>query len=117
MADDIAVLIVTLAMGAVPFLIAVLIRMRGPHGIIKGVDWQRVSDPHALGQFIAALNTVIGALIAMLGVTLFALRDATSLREAVAASFLIAIGLCAAALVVGKRRHQDQPARRWHERR
>lgn len=110
--DPLAGLVACLIAAAVVVGIAVLIRFRGPIGLVNGIDWNRVSDVHGLGEFVSLMLLALGAVVAANGVALYALRfDATLLGAAVAA-FLVAIAVLTATLLFGLRRFQDKPVQR-----
>ncbi len=52
--------IISLVVGALMRTIARLMRMHGPLGLLKNIGWDRVSDPHGLGQFASVILALIG---------------------------------------------------------
>ena len=109
MSDQTAGLIVSLVIAALLFVVAITIRVRGPVGLVRNVDWSRVSDPHGLGTFVAMIMTIMSALIAGHGVLLYALHDDRATRNVVSVVFVILIALSVLAMLVGQLRFQDRP--------
>ena len=118
MSDELTGLIVSLVVGALVLAIALLIRIRGPVGLLKNIDWDRVSDPQHLGQFASLILTLIGAAIAAHGIFLFTLHGNASLRNTGTIVFVVVISVLALVLLVGQLRYQDKPpSRKSNERR
>ncbi len=105
-------LIACLGGGAVTLVIAAVVRVRGPRGLVNGVDWNRVSDVQGLGQFVSMLLTVIGTLVIAEGVILFVWEADFVLRDVLAAIVTVLIVCLGGALAIGVRRYQDKPAPR-----
>ena len=118
MSDDLSGLVISLVVAVMLLTIAALIRVRGPMGFVKNIDWNRVSDPHGLGQFVSLVLVLMGALIAAHGVVLYAFRADHALRNACSVVFVILICLATIALLIGQQRYQDKlTTRRSDERR
>lgn len=110
--DPLAGLVACLVAAAALLGIAVFIRIRGPVGLVNGIDWRRVSDVRGLGEFVSLMLLGIGAIVAANGVALYAFRfDSIWLISSVIV-LLAALGLLTAAMLFGLRRFQDQPAQR-----
>src|SRR5215470_5441767 len=107
MSDQTAGLIISLVFAALLFGVAVAIRVRGPVGLVRNVDWTRVSDPHGLGTFVAMIMTIMSALLAGHGVLLYALHDDPATRNVVSVVFVTLIALSLLAMLVGQLRFQD----------
>ena len=110
MSAPLAVLVVRLVVATLLFAVAVAIRVRGPIGLVKDVDWRRVSDPQGLGQFTSLTLTLMSALIAAHGVTLYVFQADPASRTVATVTFSALIGLLALALLLGRRRYQDKDA-------
>jgi hypothetical protein len=111
MSDELVGLVVSLVAGAVVFTIAQLIRVRGPVGLVKNVDWSRVSDPQALGHYVSLMMTLMGALIAAHGVALYAFRTDHATRNLFTTGFVVLIAVLTLAIIIGQQRYQDKPRR------
>lgn len=111
MSNALAGLVFSLMVAALLLTIAALIRVRGPVGLVKNIDWNRVSDPHGLGHFVSLLLNMMGALVASYGVTLYAFRADHVLRNACTVVFVTLICLVMLALLIGQQRYQDKPRR------
>ena len=111
MSYELAGLMISLIAAALILTIAMLIRMRGPVGFVKNIDWNRVSDPHGLGHFASLVLSLMGALIASHGVTLYAFRADYPLRNWCTVAFVTLICLATLALLIGQQRYQDKPRR------
>jgi len=111
MPDAVTALTISLVVCALLQTIAVLIRLRGPRGFVRNIDWDRVSDPQGLGHFVALMMSVLGALIAAHGVAVYAFHDAPPLRNAATTAFVVLLALAVLALLVGQLRYQDKPKR------
>ena len=109
MSDPIAALAISLVVCALLQTIALLIRLRGPRGFVKNIDWDRVSDPQGLGHFVALMMSMLGALIAAHGVAVYAFHDAPPLRNAATLAFVVLLSLTVLALLLGQQRYQDKP--------
>lgn len=109
MSDQIVGLVVSLAAATLIFVVSILIRVRGPVGLVKNVDWSRVSDPQGLGQFVSLMMSLMAALIAAHGVLLYAFHGDHALRNIGSVAFVILMALCALALMLGRLRYQDKP--------
>jgi len=110
--DPLAGLVACFVAAAVVLGIAVLIRIRGPIGLVNGVDWRRVSDVHGLGEFVSLMLLGIGAVVAANGVALYAFRFDSILLGSTVIVFLATLALLTAAMLIGLRRFQDKPAQR-----
>jgi len=110
MPDHIAGLVGSLVAATLIFVISVLIRVRGPVGLVKNVDWNRVSDTQGLGQFVSLIMSLMAALIAAHGVMLYAFHGDRALRNIGTVAFVILIALCTLALMLGQLRYQDKPS-------
>jgi hypothetical protein len=118
MSDDLSGLIVSLVAGALVLGIALAIRIRGPQGLLKSIDWNRVSDPDGLGQFASLIVALMGATIAAHGILLFALHGSPSLRNMSSVAFVVVLSVLAIVLLIGQLRYQDKPrSRQFDERR
>ena len=115
MSDAITGMAISLVVCALLQTIAALIRLRGPQGFVKNVDWERVSDPQGLGHFVALMMSALGALIAAHGLALYAFRADPALRNAATLTFVVLLSITVLALLLGQQRYQDKPNR--HERR
>ena len=111
MSSEFAGLAISAVVGAVLFVIAVLIRVRGPIGLVKNVDWSRVSDPHALGHYVSLMMSVLSTLIVAHGVVLYELRFNPGLRNAFSTVFVTCVCVLTLALALGQLRYQDKPKR------
>jgi hypothetical protein len=109
MSDELTTLIVSLVMGMLVFGIAMLIRIRGPVGLVKQVDWSRVSDPQGLGQFVSLILTLMSALIAAHGALIYAFHADRSSRNIGTVVFVVLITALVLALLIGQQRYQDKP--------
>jgi len=118
MSDQLAGLVISLVVGALMLTIALLIRMRGAVGLLKNIDWDRVSDPHGLGQFASVILALIGFATIAHGIFLFALHGDPSARNWVTIAFVVVISILTIVLLLGQLRYQDKPAsRKRNERR
>ncbi|GEM_PF-2768315 len=118
MSDQLAGLIISLVVGILMFTIALLIRIRGPVGLLKNIEWDRVSDPHGLGQFASVILALLGVAIVTHGIFLFALHGDTSARNWVTIAFVVVISILTIVLLLGQLRYQDKPpSRKRNERR
>ena len=112
MSEPLTGLVVCLTGGAITLVIAALIRIRGPRGLVNGVDWNRVSDMRGLGEFVSTILTAVGVIVIAHGVVLFLWHADIVLRDVVVAVLtVLLVGLCGV-LVIGIRRYQDKPAGR-----
>jgi hypothetical protein len=109
MSNQLAGLIICLAVAALLFAVAILIRIRGPRGLVNGVDWSSVSDAEGLGQFVSLMLSVIGALSAGFGVVLYALGANRQWINIAGVIFTVLVLVVAFAVVVGVSRYQDRP--------
>lgn len=112
MTDKLTELIVASATGIVMLILAIVIRVRGPRGLVHGVDWERVSDVQGLGQFVSMMVSVLAALIVAHGIALYAFFQDDSKRNIATVVFVVCICLIVFALLIGKLRYQDKPAAR-----
>jgi uncharacterized membrane protein YeaQ/YmgE (transglycosylase-associated protein family) len=112
--DEVTHLIVSFVAAVWMFIMAILIRVRGPAGLVKNVDWSRVSDPLALGHFVSLILGAIGALIAAHGVTLYAFHAIPALRNMSTVVFIVLVCALTLALLLGQKRYQDKPKRNEH---
>ena len=111
MSDALTALVASLLIGSLLLVIAMVIRLRGPEGLVKGVDWARVSDIEGFGQFVSLMMTLMAALVAAHGVALYALHGEPALRNIASIVFVALIALLTLALVMGQLRYQDRPRR------
>ncbi len=111
MSDGLTALVACLVTGTIVFVVAMLIRVRGPERLVKGVDLARVSDIDGLGQFVSLMMTILAALIAAQGVVLYVFHDDPTLRKTGSIVSVALIALTTLALFVGKQRYQDRPRR------
>jgi hypothetical protein len=112
MSNDLAGLVIRAVVGVVPLVIATLIRVRGPAGLVRNVDWNRVSDPLALGHFISLILSALGALIIADGIILYAFGSDPKLRDSINIVFAVLVGVLALAMLAGRLRYQDKPPMR-----
>ncbi len=107
--DEVSTLFVSLVAAMSLFGISILVHVRGPVGIIKNIDWNRVSDMQGLGHYVGLIMSIMGALVAAHGVWLYTFQgDARVVGTTV---FTVLMVLLALALIVGALRYQDQPRR------
>jgi hypothetical protein len=111
MSSELAGLVIGGAVGTLLFVIAMLIRLRGPVGLVKNVDWNRVSDPHALGYFVSLIFSALSALIIGHGAALYAFRFQSALRNTVSVVFVVLVCMLVLAMMLGQLRYQDKPKR------
>jgi hypothetical protein len=111
MSDPLTALLATLIFGTLLFAMAMVVRFRGPQGLVKGVDWTRVSDIQGFGQFVSLIVTIIAALNVAQGVARYVLRDEPALRNIATIVFVTLIALFTLTLVIGQLRYQDRPRR------
>jgi len=111
MSDELTGLGISVGVGIFLFVIATLIRVRGPVGLVKNVDWNRVSDPHALGHFVSMIMGFLSALIVAHGLALYGFRFDPALRNAISVVFVVCICTLTLALMLGQLRYQDMPKR------
>jgi len=111
MSDALTGLVASLITGALLFAIAMRIRFRGPEGLVKGVDWTRVSDSDGLGQFVSLVMTLMAALVAGHGVALYEFHDEPELRNIASIVFVALIAVLTLTLALGQQRYQDRPRR------
>ena len=112
MSEPLHGLIGCLVGGAVTLVIAALIRIRGPRGLVNGVDWNRVSNIDGLGQFVSTMLIGVGALVMALGAVLFVWQGDLVLRDTVAGVLAVLLTCFGGAIAIGVRRYQDKPAPR-----
>jgi hypothetical protein len=106
MSPDLQSTLVTALIGAVPVAVAIAIRVRGPRGLIRGVDWSRVSDVDGLTHYLSLILLMIGALIILYGPIEVAARHDPALREAVGIVFGVLMMLLLLARWFVKRQFQ-----------
>ncbi len=111
MSDQVAGLVISLVASALILTIATLIRVRGPEGLVRHVDWNRVSDPQALGHYLSLIMSLMGCLIAAHGVMRYAFQGSHEMRNIGSIVFVILMALLALAILLGQLRYQDKPRR------
>lgn len=104
-------LVVSLLAGGLILAIAILIRVRGPFGLVKNIDWERVSDPQALGDYVSLIMTLMGSVVASYGVLSYAFHGDMRSHKIGHFVFVILIITLAFALWLGRQRYQDKPRR------
>ncbi|HEY8011894.1 MAG TPA: hypothetical protein VIE67_12950 [Rudaea sp.] len=104
-------LVVSLVGGGLILTIAILIRIRGPFGLVKNVDWERVSDPQALGDYVSLIMTLMGAVVASYGVLSYAFHGDMQSRKIGHFVFVVLMIIFGLALWLGQQRYQDKPRR------
>lgn len=114
MSDQLTGLLVTLLTAALCWALAIVIRIRGPVGLVNGVDWRRVSNPQALGRFASLILLLIGAIACAMGVAIYALFDNHPLLNIVVVVSVASICALSAIAVIGTLRYQDRPVPKDH---
>ena len=109
MSDELTTLVISLLGSGLILAIAMLIRVRGPVGLIKGVDWTRVSDAQGLGQYVSMIMTIMGALIAAHGALIYGFHGDKAARNAGSVIFVALMAICALAMLIGQQRYHDKP--------
>jgi hypothetical protein len=109
MSDELAQLVISLIGAALILTIAILIRVRGPVGLVKGVDFTRVSDLDGLAMFASLVMSGMGALIAAHGAMVYAFHADRSARNIGSIVFVALMAVLAIVLLVGQQRFQDLP--------
>ena len=109
MSDQLAGLLICLAVAVLLFAIAILIRIRGPRGLVNGVDWNSVSDAEGLGQFVSLMLAVIGALTMGFGATLYVLGANHQWINIIGVTFAVLVLAMTFVIVAGVSRYQDKP--------
>jgi len=108
MSDELTTLAISLLGSGLILTIAMLIRVRGPIGLIKG-DWTRVSDAQGLGQYVSMIMTIMGALIAAHGALIYGFHGDKAARNTGSVIFVALMAVCALAMLIGQQRYHDKP--------
>ncbi|MEP6939703.1 MAG: hypothetical protein ABI846_08060 [Rudaea sp.] len=108
MSDLSIALVASLVVATLLFAIAIAIPVRGPAGLVKNVDWRRVSDPQGLGEFASLVMTLMSAMIAAHGVALYAFAADRAARNVAVVAFVVLIAILTLALALGQQRYPDQ---------
>jgi hypothetical protein len=108
MSGQIQSLILCFAAGSVFLGMALWVRFRGPIGILKNVDWSRVSDPQGLGIFISLMLTLMSADFMVFGVYSF-YASPDEVAQTGHYVFVTVLLLLAIAIWIGQVRYQDKP--------
>ena len=101
-------LVVSVIAAAALFAIALLIRIRGPVGLVKNVDWSRVSDRDGFGQYASLVMICMSSLVAAHGFLLYAFAADHPIRSAGSIVFVVLMALLAVAMLIGQLRYQDR---------
>ncbi|MFT3792790.1 MAG: hypothetical protein QM741_17350 [Rudaea sp.] len=109
MSDQLAALVIHLLAAGLILVTALLIRVRGPTGLVKGVDWTRVGDPQGLGQYVSTIMIIIGALIIGHGVLIYAYQGDKGARDILSVGFAALMVTLSLAMLIGQQRYQDKP--------
>ena len=93
MPDELARLAASLTGSAAILIVAILIRVRKPARLVKGVDGARVRDIEVLGQFVSLIMSIMGTLLAAHGALVLALHDDKASRNIAAMVFFVLMAM------------------------